>query len=245
VPVYSAHGTHVVPGMSDEQAARARRWEKPSLAVALGVVPVLIARQQDLLGIVPEILFCLITAFLVAEAARMLQLAPDNREWLRRNLLDVVVIVAALVSLPFFEPGNDWVSVILLLRVLDLLPLVHRHVIRVTPALFAFTLLVVVWLMGALAFVQVEAPEGGGSYTLLQGLYWSMTTITTVGYGDLSPSTPTGYVLTMILEPVGLGVGALIVAAAVGFFNREFAEAFLGRVEQRMDDLLPTDDPYR
>jgi hypothetical protein len=34
-----------------------------------------------------------------------------------------------------------------------------------------------------------------------------------------------------------------LVAAAVGFFNREFAMGFLGRVEQRVDDLMPTDDP--
>ncbi|HEV2752961.1 MAG TPA: ion channel [Solirubrobacteraceae bacterium] len=242
--MYSPHGTHYVTGMTEDQTAKARRWEKPALVVAFAMVPVLILRQQDVLGIVPEIAFVAITVFLIAEAIRMVTLAP-TRAWLRRNILDVVVIAAALTSLPFVGPGNEWVSVILLARVLDLLPLVHRRLIRITPALFAFTLLAVVWLMGGLAFVQVERPEDGGTYTLLEGLYWSMTTISTVGYGDLSPSTPTGLVLTMIFEPLGLFVGALIVAAAVGFFNREFSEAFLGRVEQRMDDLLPTDDPYR
>jgi hypothetical protein len=69
-----------------------------------------------------------------------------------------------------------------------------------TPAIFAVTLLIIMWLMGGLAFAQVETPVGGGRYTLLEGLYWSMTTPTTVGYGDLSPSTPMGMVLTMILQ---------------------------------------------
>ncbi len=236
--MYSVHGTHVVPGMSPQAEAKAHRWELPSLVVALFIPPVLVLRELELLAPLPERLFYPITAFLIVEALRILTLCPDRKDWARRNLIDLVIIAAAVASLPFTGDSNDWVSVILLLRVLDLLPLVHRYVVRVTPAIFAVSLLIIVWLMGGLSFVQVETPEGGGTYTLLEGLYWSMTTITTVGYGDLSPSTPMGMVLTMILQPAGLFVGALIVAAAVGFFNREFAMGFLGRVEQGVDDLV-------
>jgi voltage-gated potassium channel len=77
----------------------------------------------------------------------------------------------------------------------------------------------VVALAGTLGFMRVEglAP--------LDALYFSVVTITTVGYGDIHPVTPLGKILAMALILTGGGTFFGILAAAV--------EMLLGRREKR------------
>ena len=58
----------------------------------------------------------------------------------------------------------------------------------------------VVLLGGMLFYNSVEV------WSWLDSLYFSVITLTTVGYGDLSPKTDAGKVFTMIYIVVGLGI---------------------------------------
>lgn len=69
-----------------------------------------------------------------------------------------------------------------------------------------FTLVVVTLLSGTLFYRQVEG------WSFLDSLYFSDVTLTTVGYGDLSPSTAAGKVFTILYVFVGLGI-------VLGFVN--------------------------
>ena len=63
----------------------------------------------------------------------------------------------------------------------------------------------------------IEGPENDYD-SMFRGLYWSIVTMSTVGFGDISPSTPTGQVLAAILMITGYSVIAVptgIVAAEV------------------------------
>ena len=75
-------------------------------------------------------------------------------------------------------------------------------------------------LVGTLSFMHVE------SLTALDALYFSVVTVTTVGYGDIHPVTPLGKLLAMGLILSGGGTFFGILAAAV--------EMFLGRREKRV-----------
>ena len=61
-------------------------------------------------------------------------------------------------------------------------------------------------LSGTLFYRQVEG------WSFLDSLYFSVVTLTTVGYGDLSPSTAAGKVFTILYVFVGLGI-------VLGFVN--------------------------
>jgi hypothetical protein len=74
-------------------------------------------------------------------------------------------------------------------------------------------------LAGTLGFMRVEGLPA------LDALYFSVVTITTVGYGDIHPVTPTGKILAMALILTGGGTFFGILAAAV--------EMLLGRREKR------------
>ncbi len=63
-----------------------------------------------------------------------------------------------------------------------------------------FALTGVLMLSGTLFYRGVEG------WSVLDSLYFSVTTLTTVGYGDLAPSTPAGKVFTIVYLLVGVGV---------------------------------------
>lgn len=52
------------------------------------------------------------------------------------------------------------------------------------------------------------------------GVWWAMTTVTTVGYGDIVPQTNGGRVIAIVVMVVGIGFIALLTAAAAERFLR-------------------------
>ena len=89
----------------------------------------------------------------------------------------------------------------------------------------------------------LTAIGGGAAFAALEegrstadGIYWSLTTMTTVGYGDLSPETTGGRVLAVAVMLVGIGFVAVLTGAiAERFLAREVAQ-----VEEREMDLDAT-----
>jgi voltage-gated potassium channel len=74
-------------------------------------------------------------------------------------------------------------------------------------------------LAGGVAFASVENTSVGN------GIYWAITTMTTVGYGDITPKTPEGKVITITVMLVGIGFATLVIGAiAERFTNRPVHE---------------------
>jgi voltage-gated potassium channel len=86
----------------------------------------------------------------------------------------------------------------------------------------AFVMLVVV-VMGTLMYV-VEGPAHG--YTSIPlSVYWAITTMTTVGFGDITPKTDLGRVIASVMMLVGWGT----LAVPTGIVSAEFAAQSLRR----------------
>jgi voltage-gated potassium channel len=80
---------------------------------------------------------------------------------------------------------------------------------------YAALLTLLTALAGGAAFASVENIPVG------DGVYWAVTTMTTVGYGDVKPSTPEGKVIAIAVMLVGIGFAALVIGAiAERFTNR-------------------------
>lgn len=67
----------------------------------------------------------------------------------------------------------------------------------------------VLLLSGTLFYANVE------HFTYLDALYFSFTTLTTIGYGDIYPVTAAGKIFTMMYSVVGLGVMGSFLAVVV------------------------------
>ncbi len=151
-------------------------------------------------------------------------------KWARRPFL----IIDLVAILPFYLGsliGLD-LSVLRVFRLLRFLkltrysPAIHT-LLRVlsneqTPLLGAFVLLLAALLVAATGMYYIEGsvqPDKFGSVP--DAAYWAMTTLTTVGYGDVSPVTPMGKMWASLTMLCGLCILALPVAIIASGFSAE------------------------
>ena len=94
--------------------------------------------------------------------------------------------------------------------------------------------------------IEVIEPEmlakDGGDWSFLSGLWWAWVTISTVGYGDLAPSTPEGRLIAAPLIGIGVGVTGYISAYVMRLMvhqeeNEHPSRNDLLRLERKMDRL--------
>jgi voltage-gated potassium channel len=74
-------------------------------------------------------------------------------------------------------------------------------------------------LIGSLMYVA-EGPANGFA-SIPTSMYWAIVTLTTVGYGDLSPQTPVGKFLASMVMIIGYA----IIAVPTGIVTSEFTAA--------------------
>ena len=72
---------------------------------------------------------------------------------------------------------------------------------------FLFAVIIITIIMGTIMYL-VEGPENGFT-SIPVSIYWSIVTLTTVGYGDIHPGTPLGQFIASIIMITGYGVIAV------------------------------------
>jgi voltage-gated potassium channel len=97
-----------------------------------------------------------------------------------------------------------------------------REVLRRHAAGFALSLAAFTWLTSAVAFTLVEdVGRTGRVESFFDALWWSTSTITTVGYGDIYPVTHIGRLIAAITMLVGISSFAVVTAKVAEFLVRE------------------------
>ncbi len=82
----------------------------------------------------------------------------------------------------------------------------------------------------SIAVLQFEVPAGGNIKSAEDAIWWAVSTMTTVGYGDAYPSTSEGRVVAMFLMAAGVGV--------FGTFSGLVASWFLSPAAEEADSDL-------
>lgn len=154
--------------------------------------------------------------FVVDYGAR-LALSPDRWRFVRRNLFDLFVL-----ALPVLRPLR-------LLRLVALLSVLNRAGAtslrgRVVVYVVGGTLLLVV--CGALAVTSAERGRPGATIQDVgDGLWWAVTTMTTVGYGDRFPVTTTGRFVAVALMIGGIALLGVVTATFASWLVQRVTEA--------------------
>ncbi|HVF76638.1 MAG TPA: potassium channel family protein [Acidimicrobiales bacterium] len=77
------------------------------------------------------------------------------------------------------------------------------------------------WLTSAVGFTLAEDVGADGRvHSFFDALWWSSTTITTVGYGDVYPVTAAGRVIGAVTMVVGISTFAVVTAKVAEFLMR-------------------------
>ena len=151
------------------------------------------------------------------------------------GIIDLLAILPTYMSLLFF--GSRYLSVVRVLRVLRIfrvLKLGHhtKEAVVLKKALYAgrrkifvfiFVVLTLVVIIGALIYV-IEGQDNGFT-SIPRSIYWAIVTLTTVGYGDISPKTGAGQFLAAIVMILGYS----IIAVPTGIVTVELSQAYKDR----------------
>ncbi|MEU5980990.1 potassium channel family protein [Streptomyces sp. NPDC047434] len=157
-----------------------------------------------------------------------LALAPAKWVFVRGHPLDLLAVL-----LPLVQPLR-------LLRLVSTLLLVGRRA-RMAPQITLTTYVAgaVVGLMmfGSLAVLHVERDAPNGNIkTLGDAVWWSFTTMTTVGYGDHAPTTGLGRILAVGLMLSGIALLGVVTANIAAWFISRFDRD--DEAERRQTELL-------
>jgi voltage-gated potassium channel len=218
-----------------ERFAKATEW--PLGVLALLIVPAILLddhahrlRFHEIalwLNWIVWLTFC-------GELAVKAWLSPDRRHFLRHAWFDLVIVV---LSPPFIGPeylqGLRTARLIRLARLLRFARalavagialesardvLAHRRLHYVVLAT------AVIVSLGAFGIYGVEHGHNPAIGSIGDAFWWAMVTATTVGYGDISPTTTEGRLIAVLLMLVGIGAISILTATVASFFFAEDKE---------------------
>jgi voltage-gated potassium channel len=210
----------------------ARRFEIPVTVAALLVIPVLMLQKPGLgepWSTIGDILDWLSWLTFAAEAVVMLAVVPDRRAWLGKHFLEVAIVVLT----PPFLGAFKSLRLLRLLRLLWLFRLapVAQKLFTAAGVKSAAMLVALTAVAGGAAFAELEKGQ-----TTANGIYWAVTTMTTVGYGNPAPTNTPTKLLAVIVMFVGIG----FVAVLTGAIAQRFLAPDIAEEEQEQTEIVAT-----
>ncbi len=204
--------------------------------IVLSVILVMLESVESIQLAVPRfftVMEWIITIFFTLEYVLRIWLVKRPWKYIFSfyGIVDLLAILPAYLS-PFF--GNTQylltIRALRLLRVFRILKMAKYilegeilvKAIRASRrklTVFIFAVLTVVMITGSLMYV-VEGAANSGFTSIPRSIYWAIVTVTTVGYGDISPVTPLGQFLSSVLMITGYAV----IAVPTGIVSVEIAQ---------------------
>jgi voltage-gated potassium channel len=203
-----------------------QRWQQAvQWPLAAAAVLFLVAYSVEVLGAldgpaatVPEIVIWSTWLLFLVDYVVSLSLAESRGRWFISHLFDLLVVI-----LPMLRPLR-------LLRLVTLFSVLQRTsgaAFRGRIILYVAVASGLLVYVAALAMLDAERGGGGGIQSFGDALWWAFVTITTVGYGDLAPTTAVGRLIA-----VGIMIGGI---ALIGVVTATLASWIVEKVDSRAD----------
>ena len=246
-------------GVHPDENTRAVKWgnflEAPMLLVALWILMDWYLHGQGLLNHQSRVISdWFIWGFFFLETVTLTILCDQKLRYLRRNWANVFIIVLAFPLL--FEMVQE-LGVLRMVRLVFMMGFFAHNLTLVRNVLSQNHLgktlaIAMVFITGGGILIATIDPA---IKTPWQGIWWAWVTVTTVGYGDVVPSSPEGRIFASILMLVGIAMMSLITANISAYLlsrnvrkelryeQRELkkliqVEERLDLIEKKLDQLL-------
>ncbi len=162
-------------------------------------------------------------------------------------ILSPLAIIDVLAILPAYRELRI-LRIFVLFRVFKLLRYSHNltHFLQVLVSkkveLITLLLLVIfVILISGISLYVFEERANPHIRTLFDAFYWSLVTISTVGYGDITPVTTEGRAITIVIILTGIGLISFATSIIVSAFSEKLEEV---RTERIYNTIKKYDDIY-
>jgi voltage-gated potassium channel len=209
------------------------------MALAIGSIPLLLVElkkgeltifDQRFLDVVNwVVLVCFVVDYVVE-----LSVVSNRRRYMRSEVTTLVVIIAqALAVLPslgglgalrFMRASRVLRPIIVIARALTIggsAAAQGKRMLCKRAGTFALGVAAMTWVSSAAGFTLVEdVGRDGRVASFFDALWWSSTTITTVGYGDVYPVTAAGRCTAVFTMVVGVSTFAVVTAKVGAFLLR-------------------------
>lgn len=214
----------------DRTARMQKRFEIPVLIAAILVIPSMLLNRTSgdpTLEWLAEALNILIWVVFAAELVCILWVTPRRWRWMAEHPLEPLIVVFTPPIVPNSVRAAQVLRLLRLLRVLRLAEIARNFTIGQSVR-FAAILALLTALGGGAAFASAE----GKNISTWDGIWWSISTMTTVGYGDVYPQTNAGRAIAIIVMLVGIGFVAVLTAAVAQRFVEERVAGDIAGVER-------------
>lgn len=146
-------------------------------------------------------------------------ISKNKRAFFINNIWDLLSIIPVNQIFYFFRATR----VFRILRLLKLLRLVRlvgltgrlRKFINTNGLIYYIYISIVVLIIGASMYSISEKVD------FVTALWWSITTATTVGYGDISPTTTIGKLAAIMVMIIGIGFVGMLTSSISSFFTTD------------------------
>lgn len=160
------------------------------------------------------------------------------------GIIDIISIFPAYLSI--FLPAASTLSVLRLMRVLRIFRILKmqkfldesRFMLNALrrSAVKILVLMIFVFIMAIIlgaAMYGIEGDKNPAISSIPRGVYWAVVTITTVGYGDITPVTATGQFISVLVMLLGYSIIAVPTGIVAGDTLHEYQEQRNRRQRQR------------
>ncbi|HXA31156.1 MAG TPA: ion channel [Acidimicrobiales bacterium] len=201
------------------------------------IIPLVVQLSLPVSEIITSIDYVIWGVFVIEYFVR-LYLVPKRWHFVTHHIVDLVVI-----AIPPLRPLRA-LRLLRLLRLVKVGAIVIEALRRLRSVLthkgFHFVLLTALILVFAISAVVLalerHAPHSS-IHDYPDALWWAATTVTTVGYGDKVPVTPTGRTLAVVLMVAGIGLVGILTATVASFFIEQQSEKGKGELGEIRDEL--------
>ena len=194
--------------------------------IVSAILPIIVAPESnDWAGAVIGIATWLV--FLLDYVVHTRHLEHYGRTGLGRFDLFVVIATAPWFLLPGAQAGG--LVVLLRLARLARLAMATKGSRRLFDRLGRIAIVAGgVLVTGSLVAYYAEHPANPEFATVGDALWWGMVTLTTVGYGDIVPKTPTGRFAAVVIMITGIAVLGLLSGSLASFFRLDGGDTAAG-----------------
>jgi voltage-gated potassium channel len=245
--------SEVPAGQAQDDEEALHRFERftalPMIVLSVLFVPILIVPEVVELGGTWKAGLSaaswLIWGVFAAELTVRTYLAPRRLRFLARNWFDVAIVV-----LPFARPlrllrSTRLLRLIVALRAFSAVAravATTRSVLERRGLQYLLLVSLLVLMVGGIAVTHFERQGPGTIHDVPTGLWWAVTTMTTVGYGDTFPVSPEGRAIGVLLMLLGIGLFGVVTANIAAFFLEEQGESAIDpdplvAIEQRLSRI--------